>query len=98
VKEESGARPLPTYLVRTGELAGDAVFVADASFPAEKHPLLLTASGAWCTTEIEAVGAAVDLHSGEQGRDRNPTPSTRWRGLIAGLKGTTGGSQHPGFL
>jgi acetylornithine deacetylase/succinyl-diaminopimelate desuccinylase-like protein len=96
-EEEISGPTLANYLKdnRT-EMAGDAVFVADNNFPAPGLPAVLTGLRGLVYTEIEAVGASADLHSGTYGGAApNPLNALAW--VIAKLKDTSGRVQVPGF-
>jgi acetylornithine deacetylase/succinyl-diaminopimelate desuccinylase-like protein len=96
-EEESGGRALPNYLrEHKEEMAGDAVFVADNHFPAPGLPAILTGLRGLLYLEVEAQGAAVDLHSGTYGGAApNPFNALAW--IIAGLKDPRGRVTIPGF-
>jgi acetylornithine deacetylase/succinyl-diaminopimelate desuccinylase-like protein len=96
-EEESGGRALPDYLQdNKEEMAGDAVFCADNHFPAPGVPAILTGLRGLLYLEVEARGAAVDLHSGTYGGAApNPFNALAW--IIAGLKDTGGHVTIPGF-
>jgi acetylornithine deacetylase/succinyl-diaminopimelate desuccinylase-like protein len=96
-EEESGGRALPNYLrEHREEMAGDAVFVADNHFPAPGLPAILTGLRGLLYLELEAQGAAVDLHSGTYGGAApNPFNALAW--IIAGLKDPYGRVTIPGF-
>jgi acetylornithine deacetylase/succinyl-diaminopimelate desuccinylase-like protein len=96
-EEESGGRALPNYLrEHREEMAGDAVFVADNHFPAPGLPAILTGLRGLLYLELEAQGAAVDLHSGTYGGAApNPFNALAW--IIAGLKDPGGRVTIPGF-
>jgi acetylornithine deacetylase/succinyl-diaminopimelate desuccinylase-like protein len=96
-EEESGGRALPNYLrEHREEMAGDAVFVADNHFPAPGLPAILTGLRGLLYLEVEAQGAAVDLHSGTYGGAApNPFNALAW--IIAGLKDPGGRVTIPGF-
>lgn len=96
-EEESGGKALPNYLRdHQQEMAGDAVFVADSNFPSPGLPGVLSGLRGLVYTEIEAQGAAFDLHSGTYGGAApNPFNALAW--VIAGLKGLDGRVLIPGF-
>jgi acetylornithine deacetylase/succinyl-diaminopimelate desuccinylase-like protein len=96
-EEESGGKALPNYLRdNREEMAGDAVFVADSDFARPGLPAILTGLRGLVYTEVEAVGAAQDLHSGIYGGVApNPLNALGW--VIAGLKDTSGRVLVPGF-
>ncbi|MGB2939823.1 MAG: dipeptidase [Candidatus Dormiibacterota bacterium] len=96
-EEEISGKALEQYLKEnTEEMAGDAVFVADNNFPAPGLPAVLTGLRGLVYTEIEAVGAAADLHSGTYGGAApNPLNALAW--ALAELKDRTGRVQIPGF-
>lgn len=96
-EEESGGKALPNYLrEHKEEMAGDTVFVADNHFPAPGLPAILTGLRGLLYLELEAEGAAVDLHSGTYGGAApNPFNALAW--VIAGLKDPQGRVTIPGF-
>jgi acetylornithine deacetylase/succinyl-diaminopimelate desuccinylase-like protein len=96
-EEESGGKALPNYLrEHQAEMAGDAVFVADNHFPAPGRPAILSGLRGLLYLELEARGAAVDLHSGTYGGAApNPFNALAW--VIAGLKDPAGRVTIPGF-
>jgi acetylornithine deacetylase/succinyl-diaminopimelate desuccinylase-like protein len=96
-EEEISGKALERYLKENKEeMAGDAVFVADNNFPAPGLPAVLTGLRGLVYTEIEAVGAAADLHSGTYGGAApNPLNALAW--ALAELKDRTGRVQIPGF-
>ena len=96
-EEESGGKALPNYLRdNREEMAGDTVFVADSAFVAPGQPAILTGLRGLVYTEIEATGAAQDLHSGAYGGAApNPINALAW--VIAGLKDERGRVLVPGF-
>jgi acetylornithine deacetylase/succinyl-diaminopimelate desuccinylase-like protein len=96
-EEESGGKALPDYLHdNKEEMKGDAVFCADNHFPAPGLPAILTGLRGLLYLEVEARGAAVDLHSGTYGGAApNPFNALAW--IIAGLKDTGGHVTIPGF-
>ena len=96
-EEESGGKALPDYLRDNREaMKGDAVFCADNHFPAPGLPAILTGLRGLLYLEVEARGAAVDLHSGTYGGAApNPFNALAW--IIAGLKDTSGHVTIPGF-
>jgi acetylornithine deacetylase/succinyl-diaminopimelate desuccinylase-like protein len=96
-EEESGGKALPDYLHdHREEMRGDAVFVADSDYARPGLPSLLTGLRGLVYTEVEAQGAAFDLHSGQYGGAApNPFNALAW--VIAGLKGPDGRVTIPGF-
>ncbi|MDP9325210.1 MAG: dipeptidase [Candidatus Dormibacteraeota bacterium] len=96
-EEEISGKSLERYLLENqDEMAGDAVFVADNNFPAPGLPAVLTGLRGLVYTEIEAVGAAADLHSGTYGGAApNPLNALAW--ALAELKDRNGRVQVPGF-
>jgi acetylornithine deacetylase/succinyl-diaminopimelate desuccinylase-like protein len=77
-------------------MTGDAVFCADSSFPSPGVPAIITGLRGLLYTEVEARGAAVDLHSGTYGGAApNPFNALAW--VIAGLKDADGHVTIPGF-
>jgi acetylornithine deacetylase/succinyl-diaminopimelate desuccinylase-like protein len=96
-EEESAGRALPNYLrAHQEEMAADAVLVADSTFARPGLPAITTGLRGILYTEIDAVGAAQDLHSGMYGgASPNPFNSLAW--VLAGLKGPDGRILIPGF-
>ncbi len=96
-EEEISGKSLELYLKdNQAEMAGDAVFVADNNFPAAGLPAVLTGLRGLVYTEIEAVGAAADLHSGTYGGAApNPLNALAW--ALGELKDRSGRVQVPGF-
>src|SRR3981081_4707766 len=96
-EEESGGKALPNYLRdHQEEMAGAAVFVPDNHFPAPGLPAILTGLRGLLYLELEAQGAAIDLHSGTYGGAApNPFNALAW--VIAGLKDPQGRVTIPGF-
>ncbi len=96
-EEEVGGQSLPAFLRRDAErLPTDHVFIADGQFVAPGLPNLLTGLRGLLYTEIEAVGAEVDLHSGIFGGVA-PNPLNTLGQVIAALKDPEGRVQVPGF-
>jgi acetylornithine deacetylase/succinyl-diaminopimelate desuccinylase-like protein len=96
-EEEISGPSLGLYLRdHQEEMAGDAVFVADNNFPAPGLPAVLTGLRGLVYTEIEAVGASADLHSGTYGGAApNPLNALAW--ALGELKDRSGRVQVPGF-
>ena len=96
-EEEISGKSLERYLAEhREEMAGDAVFVADNNFPRAGLPAVLTGLRGLVYTEVEAEGAAADLHSGTYGGAApNPLNALAW--AIAALKDTAGRVLVPGF-
>jgi len=96
-EEEISGRTLHDYLRdNRDDLAGDAVLVADSSFPHPDVPGILTGLRGLVYVEVEATGAAFDLHSGQYGGVApNPLNALAW--IIAGLKAPQGQIMIPGF-
>ncbi len=96
-EEESGGETLPRLLAeRAAELATEYVVVADAVFTPDGQPVLVTALRGILYVEIEAVGAAVDLHSGLFGGVA-PNPFHTLVHVLAALKDRDGRILIPGF-
>lgn len=96
-EEEVGGRSLPEYLrANAARLAADYLLIADGQFTAPGLPSLLTGLRGLLYTEIEARGAAVDLHSGAFGGVA-PNPLNTLAHVISGLKHRDGHVNIPGF-
>jgi acetylornithine deacetylase/succinyl-diaminopimelate desuccinylase-like protein len=96
-EEESGGKALPNYLRdHAEEMKADAVLVADSNFPHPDVPGILTGLRGLVYTEVEAQGAAFDLHSGQYG-GAAPNPFNALALVIAGLKDSSGRITIPGF-
>ncbi len=96
-EEEVSGPSLPRYLHdNAGRLKTDYVFIADGQFTAPGLPNLLTGLRGLLYTEVEAQGAAFDLHSGIYGGVA-PNPLNTLAQIIAALKDREGRVQIPGF-
>ena len=96
-EEEVSGPSLPRYLRdHAAQLRSDCVFIADGQFTAPGMPNLLTGLRGLLYTEVEAEGAAADLHSGIYGGVA-PNPINTLAHIIAALKDREGRVQIPGF-
>ena len=77
-------------------LKTDHLLIADGSFVTQELPAIVTGLRGILYTEIEAVGASADLHSGIYGGIA-PNPLNTLAQIIAGLKGRDGRIRIPGF-
>jgi acetylornithine deacetylase/succinyl-diaminopimelate desuccinylase-like protein len=96
-EEEVGGPSLPEFVKReAARLHTDYLFIADGQFTAPDLPNLLTGLRGLLYTEVEAVGAAADLHSGIYGGVA-PNPLNTLAHVISSLKGRDGRVTVPGF-
>lgn len=96
-EEEVAGESLAQYLHReAAQIPTDYVFIADGQFVAPGLPNLLTGLRGLVYAEIEAAGAAVDLHSGIYGGVA-PNPLNTLAHVICALKDRVGHIQVPGF-
>ena len=96
-EEEVGGPSLPDYLkANAARLATDYLLIADGQFTAPGLPNLLTGLRGLLYTEVAAVGAAADLHSGIYGGVA-PNPLNTLAHVIAALKDRAGRISIPGF-
>jgi acetylornithine deacetylase/succinyl-diaminopimelate desuccinylase-like protein len=96
-EEEVSGPSLPRYLrEHAKDLRSDYVFIADGQFTAPGLPNLLTGLRGLLYTEVEAEGAAADLHSGIYGGVA-PNPINTLAHIISALKDREGRVQIPGF-
>jgi acetylornithine deacetylase/succinyl-diaminopimelate desuccinylase-like protein len=96
-EEEITGPSLPTFVTKNaGRLKTDYLFIADGSFFTQRLPSIVTALRGILYTEIEAVGAEADLHSGIYGGIA-PNPLNTLAHIIAALKGRDGRITIPGF-
>ncbi|HEX6350867.1 MAG TPA: dipeptidase [Candidatus Dormibacteraeota bacterium] len=96
-EEEVGGPSLPEFVKReAARLRTDYLFIADGQFTAPGLPNLLTGLRGLLYTEVEAVGAAADLHSGIYGGIA-PNPLNTLAHVISALKGRDGRVTVPGF-
>jgi len=96
-EEEVSGRSLPAFVrASRADLATDYLVIGDGSFFAPGLPALVTGLRGLLYTEIEVVGARVDLHSGIFGGVA-PNPFNSLAHVLAGLKDRDGVVQIPGF-
>jgi acetylornithine deacetylase/succinyl-diaminopimelate desuccinylase-like protein len=96
-EEEVGGPSLPEFVRANPERLGtDYLFIADGQFTAPGLPNLLTGLRGLLYTEVEAVGASADLHSGIYGGVA-PNPLNTLAHVIAELKDRQGRITVPGF-
>src|SRR5919204_3661282 len=96
-EEEITGPSLPTFVTKNADrLKTDYLFIADGSFFTQQLPAIVTALRGILYTEIEAVGAEADLHSGIYGGIA-PNPLNALAQIIAALKGPDGRITIPGF-
>jgi acetylornithine deacetylase/succinyl-diaminopimelate desuccinylase-like protein len=96
-EEEVGGPSLPQFVKTNAQrLRTDYLFIADGQFTAPGLPNLLTGLRGLLYTEVEAVGASADLHSGIYGGVA-PNPLNTLAHVISGLKGRDGRVTVPGF-
>ena len=96
-EEEITGRSLPEFVLsNAGRLRTDYLFIADGQFAAPGLPSLITALRGLLYVEIEAEGAAVDLHSGIYGGVA-PNPLNTLAHILSALKGRDGRVTLPGF-
>ncbi|MGH9447118.1 MAG: dipeptidase [Terriglobia bacterium] len=96
-EEETGGAHIESYLVRHAQkLRCDAAVICDTAMFAPGLPTLTTALRGLVYLEVEARGAAHDLHSGMYG-GAAPNPIQALAGILSGLKGRDGKIRIPGF-
>jgi len=96
-EEEITGEALGSYLRENAErLRTDHVLLWDGSFTEEGEPCLVTGLRGILYVELEATGAAVDLHSGLFGGVA-PNPVNTLARVIGELKGRDGSITIPGF-
>jgi acetylornithine deacetylase/succinyl-diaminopimelate desuccinylase-like protein len=96
-EEEVGGAHIEAYVAsRPPRLKCDAAVVCDTEMFAPELPTLTTGLRGLVYTEIEARGAAQDLHSGLYGGVA-PNPIQALAQVLAGLKGADGRIRIPGF-
>src|SRR5579863_2050523 len=96
-EEEVGGEHIEEYVrSRPPKLKCDAALISDTEMFAPELPTLTTGLRGLVYTELEARGAAHDLHSGVYGGAApNPEQALAW--IIAGLKGPDHKVRIPGF-
>jgi len=96
-EEEVGGPSLPEFVKReAARLHTDYLLIADGQFTAPGLPNLLTGLRGLLYTEVEATGAAADLHSGIYGGVA-PNPLNTLAHVISALKDRDGRITVPGF-
>jgi acetylornithine deacetylase/succinyl-diaminopimelate desuccinylase-like protein len=96
-EEEMGGEHIEEYVAkRPDRLRADAALVCDTEMFAPELPTITTGLRGLVYTELEARGAAHDLHSGVYG-GAAPNPFQAVAEIITGLKGTDGKIRIPGF-
>ena len=96
-EEEAGSESLEGFLVgHRKELDADVIVVSDTGMLSPDHPALTYALRGILYTQIEVVGPARDLHSGEFGGSVM-NPANALAGIIAALKDSDGHITVPGF-
>jgi acetylornithine deacetylase/succinyl-diaminopimelate desuccinylase-like protein len=96
-EEEVGGGHIDHYVKTQGErLKADAALVCDTEMFAPELPTITTGLRGLVYTEVEARGAAHDLHSGMYG-GAAPNPVQALAEIITGLKGRDGKIRIPGF-
>src|SRR6476660_9436641 len=95
--EEISGESLARYLRATGsKLKTDSVLVWDGGFDEADNPTMATALRGILYVELQATGAAVDLHSGMYGGVA-PNPINTLARVIGELKDRNGHISIPGF-
>ena len=96
-EEEVSGESLSRYLRANGsKLKTDSVLVWDGGFDEADNPTLATALRGILYVELQATGAAVDLHSGMYGGVA-PNPINTLGLVLGGLKDRNGHITIPGF-
>ncbi len=96
-EEEVGGEHIEEYVGRhTDRLKADAALICDTEMFAPELPTITTGLRGLVYTELEARGAAHDLHSGMYG-GAAPNPFQALAEIITGLKGPNGKIRIPGF-
>lgn len=96
-EEEAGSEHLEGFLTsRRKELDADLIVVSDTSMLGPDQPALTYALRGILYTQIEVVGPARDLHSGEFGGSVM-NPANALAGILAALKDGDGRITVPGF-
>ncbi len=96
-EEEAGSDSLEGFLVgRRKELDADVILVSDTTMLAPDQPALTYALRGIVYTQVEVVGPARDLHSGEFG-GAVMNPANALAGMLAALKDADGRITVPGF-
>jgi acetylornithine deacetylase/succinyl-diaminopimelate desuccinylase-like protein len=96
-EEEVGGEHIEEYVrKRPDRLKADAALICDTEMFAPELPTITTGLRGLVYTEVEARGAAHDLHSGMYG-GAAPNPFQALAEIISGLKGPEGKIRIPGF-
>ena len=96
-EEESTSAHLPGWLEANRErLAADAVVISDTGFFEGNIPAITTSLRGMLYTQIDVVGAPIDLHSGSFGGTVQ-NPANALARIITELKATNGTVLVPGF-
>ncbi len=96
-EEEVGGGHIDEYVKTHGHrLKADAALVCDTEMFAPELPTITVGLRGLVYTEVEARGAAFDLHSGMYG-GAAPNPMQALAEIITGLKGRDGKIRIPGF-
>jgi acetylornithine deacetylase/succinyl-diaminopimelate desuccinylase-like protein len=96
-EEEISGPSLPTYVrSNAARLSTDYILVWDGGFSPDGRPELVTGLRGILYVELEATGAAIDLHSGGYGGNA-PNPLNTLARILGELKGRDGRVTIPGF-
>jgi acetylornithine deacetylase/succinyl-diaminopimelate desuccinylase-like protein len=96
-EEEVGGEHIEEYVKKRPErLKADAAVICDTEMFAPELPTITTGLRGLVYTELEARGAAHDLHSGVYG-GAAPNPFQALAEIVTGLKGPDGKIRIPGF-
>ncbi len=96
-EEETGGEHIEQYVAKNPQrLKADAALVCDTEMFAPEVPTITIGLRGLLYTEVEARGAAQDLHSGMYG-GAAPNPLQALAEIITGLKGPDGKIRIPGF-
>src|SRR5438094_3564820 len=96
-EEEVGGEHIEQYVrAHPDRLRADAAVICDTEMFAPELPTITTGLRGLVYTELEARGAAHDLHSGMYG-GAAPNPMQALAEIITGLKGPDGRIRIPGF-
>ena len=96
-EEESSSPSLPDWLEANRErLEADVVIISDTAFFEGNIPAITESLRGLLYTQIDVVGAPVDLHSGGYGGNVE-NPANALARIIADLKGANGVVRVPGF-
>jgi acetylornithine deacetylase/succinyl-diaminopimelate desuccinylase-like protein len=96
-EEESTSASLPDWLTANRErLAADAVVISDTGFFEGNVPAITTSLRGMLYTQIDVIGAPIDLHSGSFG-GAVQNPANALARIITELKANDGTVRVPGF-